>query len=718
MIRLGDRFDNFVTYEDVQDPTENPPAQDGKWHLVITLEEYSNFIVSQEARKAYLKELEEGGNTECVHTGYIGEGVTVYRPHPGENIKTVKVVFNNPRYGSTLMKIRGFNCRHCGYGTPSRPCEVPLQNSENSTQLSPKQPDPRELLNPSQRKLRNLKKKIQDINLLKQRQSTGQKLETNQLKKISEYKNVASEIQELENTIATGSNSSQAPRNGTAVNHLTNLNDDVLLVLASHLPSESLINLGKAYPRLQTLFTDTHVLIQRELRCFFLRTPLNHPTNLLGIGIHFDQERQLLESSFDWISDDAFSVFGVRESADKKRFEFFLPLGFSVQHFEKAYESGKLFQCLDIIEGVALGTKKRPRAPMLAEMKAERSLRVLYKFCNSIIVSLMQATDDIYSDSKTSPRNKKTLLFASEKACIGYLQIYHLLISIMRKDPELRRRALMRLNGFCKEETYRSKSATPDLGELLVMAAVVAGSHDPKQSKNISNRPTSAPAKEVQRKQQNDGWVIVEKRIREGTKIKENMKIQGGDTIGLDSLLEDTVSWRRHLVGPFIEEVFARNARWVLQKHPELAILEEYDSPYEYRLRKTFLESLTSLRLVMFQVFFLETFAADHPERMARQYGFPSPEVPARITRKIKEIYAVNTWKKFLEMIGFEDAARAGPRRLSRRLREAVVKSEERRYHIPTQGRTGSLVALRRSVEPGLMLGDLYKSRRDYWRDG
>lgn len=73
------------------------------------------------------------------------------------------------------------------------------------------------------------------------------------------------------------------------------------------------------------------------------------------------------------------------------------------------------------------------------------------------------------------------------RVCVGYLQIYHVLLCIMRKNPELRKRALLRLKGFRKEEASRPKAATLDSGELLVVA-VVAGSYNPKLSPKIPKR--------------------------------------------------------------------------------------------------------------------------------------------------------------------------------------------------------------------------------------
>lgn len=676
VVRLGNRIDDLEVYEYSATPGE-PMGHTSKYTY---FEDAANACFYPQALNEYLREVKAGGNTERVVERYYIEGhmFTVWRPHAAEWSQTIKTSFKNPRYDLTLAQIQDYTCDHCGYGTSSIPWTILPEDVEVPISLHFKPSDGK--------KLRNLKKKLRDINMLKERQSAGETLEANQLSKISTYGRVGLEAQELEAKALNRSFIS--PVDSTGVCHFAILNDDVLLAIASQLPDESLLNLAKAYPPVQALIRDTHVLLQRELKCFFLRTPLNNPTNLLGIGVKFDHQNHILESSFDWLSMEAFELFGIRHSVDKKEFDFFLPLGFSAPHFDRAYESGKLFEYLDKIENVV---RRLPTAPILPETKVERALLVLYKFCNSIVVSLMRTTDEVYVGSRAITGTEKTLLFASEKACIGYLQIYHLLLCIMRKDPELRDRALKRLKAFCGDGINRTKSATPDLGEFLVMAAVVAGSHNPE-----NDPPEQQPAAEINdvASDPEDGWTIAGKKQKmlEVRRKRDPARIPGA-----------TVSWKAHLAGPFISEVLTRNAKWLLQKHPSLAILEDAHSPPQHRLRTTFAESRTSLRLVMFQVFFLETFAT-----ISTQYGFPDADVPARITAGIKEIYAVNGWKMFYERIGLTEAVRAGPQGMSARLREAIVLSAERSYHRSQPARQWALVAERRRVEPSVMLGDQY----------
>lgn len=73
-------------------------------------------------------------------------------------------------------------------------------------------------------------------------------------------------------------------------------------------------------------------------------------------------------------------------------------------------------------------------------------LGALYKRCNSLIVQLMFTSETALSAGVIKP--KRALLFASEKVCVGYLQLHHFLVSILNAHPELRANELERLQRF------------------------------------------------------------------------------------------------------------------------------------------------------------------------------------------------------------------------------------------------------------------------------
>ncbi|KAH8146046.1 uncharacterized protein LAJ45_09968 [Morchella importuna] len=696
------QFLSFFSSEQVEQEHGPPVYIGGRFHKVfVPMWEFrgariNTFVGSNDSPAsaprrfddaAYMAEFEDGGYEERVlERHYTQQGceglVTVWRPNASGPFANVKITWESNRFLETRRESHYFICEECEYGTASMPRTVPVEVPEEyMDQGSPFREDMEWGISSNVREIMGLRWGLPEV------------------KKQSSSK--------------------------AKICYLGILNDDVLLDIAKALPSESLINFGKAFPRMRELTTHHHILLQRELCCFFLRTPLHTPFNLLGVGVHVNGEAGTLESSFDWLSMDAFEKFKVRKSVDKKPFEFFLPLGFSPAHFDRAYSSNKLFEYLDLID--TTNTRRRggpgPGNTLFALNSAERRINVLYRFCNSIVVSLMRATDELYSDGAVggaggAGKAGKTLLFASEKACIGYLQIYHLLLCIMRREPELRRRALERIKAFCAEDRNRSKSSVPDLGEFIVMAAVVAGSDSPASAV----KPTLASFGGGRRAEAEESWGISGQRRRQlertgsstswaavaagrgnpvsavkptlasfnggrRTEAEEGWSMAGQRRHQVERT-GSSISWRTHLVGPFTDEVFTRNVRWAIQKYSTLA--NKYSVEPSERVRKTFDASRTSLRLVMFQVFFLETFTAEHITRqMDRQYGFAGPEVPAMITRGIKEIYEVNGYKQFCERVGFKGAVGSGlwTEAMSRVLLAAVERSEMKGYHRAHWGR-------------------------------
>ncbi|KAF7299002.1 UBIQUITIN-CONJUGAT-2 domain-containing protein [Mycena indigotica] len=408
-----------------------------------------------------------------------------------------------------------------------------------------------------------------------------------------------------------------------SVCQLDKVDDDALYTIACSLPSETVINFSVAYPRLDAIVRSTHILLQRELRCFFLRTPLID--SVLGIGISLDPRSRALASDFDWLSRRAFSEFGVRLSVEKRAFDFFLPLAFSPQHFQRVYPH--IWSSLEHIDKEVRKAEqkmsKNPRHRAGGLPRRQDTISAVYRLMNNIVVSLMRNCDDALDTKKAG----KSLLHASEKAVIAYCHLFHLLISLSRTDPVILRDATERLRGFIQRKDLRVKTRFPDLGELIILIMLVICC--PPQNSN-------APIK----------WA--------------------------------------DLAGPFLEEAITRNVRWILKDAPELEVLEEGAS--DYRLKETFTRSKTSLRLIMFQITFLDLFFrayASNLRRLDDNYGFPDKKLPETMVEEIKAIYAIDTWPAFFTRVKFAKGIAFGRARFSEMLRDAVVLSGERRYHTP-----------------------------------
>ncbi|KAF7365114.1 UBIQUITIN-CONJUGAT-2 domain-containing protein [Mycena venus] len=425
-----------------------------------------------------------------------------------------------------------------------------------------------------------------------------------------------------------------------AVCLLHNFNDDVLYELALRLPSESLISFSTAYPRLHDIVHAMHILLQRELRCFFLRTPLSE--SVLGIGVALDFRARTLSSDFDWLSQRAFVEFGIRESVEKRAFSFFLPLAFSQPHFARVYQHiwERLTELDREVQRAEDQMSRNPRHRSATPQRHE-VICVVYRMMTNIVVSLMKSCDSAFSAPIGTSR---AILHASEKAVVAYGHLFHLVISLCRTDPHILADATNRLRRFIDRKDARLKTQVPDLGELIVLMMVV-----------VCRPPVGS-----------------------GPPIK----------------------WA-NLAGPFLEEVLIRNVRWVLKDSPHLEVMER--GPSDYRLAETFDRSRTSLRLVMFQISFLDLFFKAYGSDISRldnNYGFPEKELPERMVEEVKEIYKINTWPAFFTRVRFTQGVAFGKEKFSDMLRDAVKTSAGRRYHnVAPSNRLNLLQGQRRRVE-------------------
>ncbi|KAG6915897.1 hypothetical protein DXG01_009364 [Tephrocybe rancida] len=412
------------------------------------------------------------------------------------------------------------------------------------------------------------------------------------------------------------------------------LDDDVLLELSSHLLSESLVALSTAYPRFRRLITSRYILMERELRCFFLRNPLR--SSMLGIGVAINRDDGRLSSDFDWLSWEAFDTYNVRTSVQKRDFEFFLPLAFNRNHFERVED--QIWEHLGVLHKAVQEVRRpsRPRPPRPPKHPHE-TVEVVYKLMNNIVVLLMQACDDVLETPSTqttspiNPASAATLLHASEKAVTAYGHLYHLLLCLTRTTPAILEHSIAHLHSFIQRPKYRWKAEVPDLGELIVLITLV---------------------------------------------------------LALPASQRGRLSWAS-MNGPVLEEATVRNAKWLLEKHPTLEVME--DGPSPYRLHTTFMAYKTGLRLMMFQIAFLDIFVrnyAANPDRLHDNYGFPEPDIPARMVEEVKAIYKVNTWPAFFRRVQYKKGMALDETALSRMLRNTIHVSAERKYHHPKKPQT------------------------------
>ncbi|KAG6915149.1 hypothetical protein DXG01_013044 [Tephrocybe rancida] len=393
------------------------------------------------------------------------------------------------------------------------------------------------------------------------------------------------------------------------------------------------------------------VLLELELRCFFLRTSIHD--SIIGVGVTLNAGPRTLSSDFDWLSQQAFNQCRVRTSIQKRGFQYFLPLALSPPHFERARKD--IWIRLDVLDKamreakVNLDKRVVKRTGTTSTLKSltpphqsHQVVDVIYKMMNNIVVSLMKSCDDALAPV-INGQSPPTILHASEKAVISYCHLFHLLLCLTRSTPAILRDATNRLRHFVMTPESRSKTDVPDLGELIVLMNFVLA-YPP-----IDN---AAPT-----------------------------------------------TWQL-LNGPFLQEAITRNVRWVLAGSPELEVLEA-GGLNEYRLHKTFMGSRTSLRLMMFQVTFLDVFVktyTGHVKLLDDNYGFPEPDIPEKMVKEVKEIYKVSTWPGFFKRVQYTNGLAFGAEKMSDLLRDAVRDSVRKGYHTPKSQKERTVLAQDRKL--------------------
>jgi hypothetical protein len=152
------------------------------------------------------------------------------------------------------------------------------------------------------------------------------------------------------------------------------------------------------------------------------------------------------------------------------------------------------------------------------------------------------------------------------------------------------------------------------------------------------------------------------------------------------------------VAAPLLAEVFDRNVLWLLKKYPRFAEVDDVGVSKE-RLRCTFEVALVSMRLVMFNVWFLNNIAKPshvHAEahtlackscsctlhRYERTKGVPPRQQIEAVHRAVRHICEVNSWEGYFEAVGIR---RVEPLGLCNWLRQSVLSSLRKRYHRPGQ---------------------------------
>jgi hypothetical protein len=184
---------------------------------------------------------------------------------------------------------------------------------------------------------------------------------------------------------------------------------------------------------------------------------------------------------------------------------------------------------------------------------------------------------------------------------------------------------------------------------------------------------------------------VINNRIKNFIIKEENRHKRVVSSLGdfLPLLTVSEYNWKQ-LASPVLKETFDRNVLWITKVHPELATARpEYDEEKEReRAEKSFKAVNVSLRLLMFQIYFLTNVANRKAgetlqtlaERYDKRFGLPTDQQQQQLQQAVFDLMKVNDYFGF-----FEKAQLPLPseQTLHEVLRQSVNSSIEKRYHNP-----------------------------------
>jgi len=380
----------------------------------------------------------------------------------------------------------------------------------------------------------------------------------------------------------------------------------------------------------------------RSLCCFHTRTRFDEDGCILGVGVAITEEdgRNHLTCDFDPLSHLAFHQLGVRKGVWRNKISYWLPLAIDAQHFHRATPS--LSKVLHV-----LGTGK------VAEQTRSFGCKRKRGFENFEALGFQELLKLWASKSEAVKAQFEAFRAGTLKPSFDPKVVLEVLPKLMNSQVVL----------LMKGETWAShKALSGYMGFHHLLLSICRD--EPAVQTELEKRIADFMAAEEQR-------------------VKSKVP-NLGEFICLIAASEKH-DWPS-VAGPLLAEVFDRNVLWLLKKHPHLGQLSDVGISKE-RLRATFEAALVSLRLIMFNAWFLKNVARTGEEegaqisalvRYERTKGVAPKHLIEAVHRAVRRICEVSSWDAYFDILGLR---RVAPLELCRWLRQSVLNSSRKGYH-------------------------------------
>ena len=336
------------------------------------------------------------------------------------------------------------------------------------------------------------------------------------------------------------------------------------------------------------------------------------------------------------------------------------------------------------------------------------SVNVLYKLLNDVIGTYMRTCEAILDAPPAALRHRGgageslhgsvqeedaacvTLVHAAEKFLPIYWHVLHLLISLCRDHPAILRAAYARVRQFIDHPDKRSKEYEPELGELLVVAALVFACQDEgllplKDAEEVALDPLT---RQSQRLQTTPGGRTYNLRYTPSKRRAASDAPSLAGSSASQSFKDPCIRWSEHFAGPLLQEAMTRGAKSTVDHSPELQHFETGAS--SYRIIKTFQHCRGPLRQLALQVSMLAVFnyyTGSHPGphrqqmHLDRSFGTPPPEAMHALSEEVKAVRRLSTWGELFTKVQYLNGKAWNDDELSSGLRQCLLLSEQRGYH-------------------------------------
>jgi len=412
----------------------------------------------------------------------------------------------------------------------------------------------------------------------------------------------------------------------------------------------------------RSIFWDT-----QSLRCFHTRARFDDAGCVLGVGVMIVEEdgRKHLTCDFDPISQLAFKQLGVRKGVWRNSISYWLPLAIDSQHFGRA--SNSLKEALRVLGSGKVAEQTRSFGGRQALVQPQQSFISVDAWLDRRAKKNAAANAKFKAFRagevpKTEPKTK-----APEVATSAVPQSTFDPALVLDVIPKLMNSQVVLL---MKGEIWASQKALS--GYMAFHHLLLAICH-------------AAPAVQVE----------LERRIAsfmssEVARVKSKVP-NLGEFICLLSASEK-YDWNS-VAAVLLAEVFDRNVLWLLKKYPNLGELSDTGISKK-RLRCTFQAALVSMRLIMFNAWFLNhvakpahkhgssacTAASCTLVRYERTKGVPPRQQIDAVHAAVRSICEVNSWQGYFKALRVQHVDALD---LCKWLRHSVLSSLRKRYHRP-----------------------------------